>query len=64
MSNTFHHVRNGSTPCARPWACENRHARRITRRAERRAARAWLASGRTDSTLAPVLPGTQGHLTH
>lgn len=44
MSHTHHHVRNGSAPCAHPWSREASWARRLTRRALRRAQRAWLRS--------------------
>lgn len=60
MSHTHHHTR---VRCARPWSREDAWARRLTARALRRAARAWLRSD-TEARPAPIARGTEGRLTH
>lgn len=57
-------TRTPVNPCARWWNHENGIARRITRRGDRRAARAFLRAVDVDAVVAPRPRRTSGYLTH
>ncbi len=57
-------TRTPDATCARWYNRENRHARRLTRRMERRLASAYLRAVDVDAAPAPVVRRTQGWITH
>lgn len=60
-------ARTPRASCARYYNHENGEARRMTRRAHRRASRAWVRAalmGAADAVPAPLPARTEGHLTH
>jgi hypothetical protein len=54
--------RNHKCPTARYYNRESAEARRLTRRAARRAVRAWLRAADFDTAPAPLPARTEGHL--